>query len=293
MFAFISSYAPIKLILKPGQHIHINKMRLHIFRKVCFYEKLKKDDCFFDLRNELKDTIDRADWDSRCVSLAWDWVFIGYSSMGIARELSTSLTRHFFSSFQKRKYGRGEQILGKVMYSVACLSNALYHQLEERVADEDTTKLVCGIFPILKTAKHQLEHAEAYFKEKSISRWESMKDDADEGLGLSDDRYECGQCFGELSCYYVEALFKEKKKKGKIEKKMVCVCIQCFEQEHSLFDKKEYTFWRRLKYMSCDHLCRVIKRFESCLKEKGLHNIWWQTHIENQLLQDYKVTHEI
>ena len=76
MFLLIKfqSYCPSVFILKLGQHVLINKGRLHAFRKVTF-DELPNTDCHAAQRDELvamlkEKEIDRA---PLCLSIAYDW----------------------------------------------------------------------------------------------------------------------------------------------------------------------------------------------------------------------------
>ena len=70
----IPSYCPSVFILKPGQHVLINKGRLHAFRKMTF-DELPNTDCHAAQRSELvamlkEKKLDRA---PLCISIAYDW----------------------------------------------------------------------------------------------------------------------------------------------------------------------------------------------------------------------------
>lgn len=66
-----SSYYPSIFVLRPGQHLHINKGRLHTFRKVKA-EPLEQDDCHHDLRRTLLNE-GLTEQDELCISVAFDW----------------------------------------------------------------------------------------------------------------------------------------------------------------------------------------------------------------------------
>ena len=70
------SYCPTVLILKPGQLLHINKNRLHMFRKMTF-ESISTVDCHYQLRRqmiaELKEMAPDLKTAPLCISIAWDW----------------------------------------------------------------------------------------------------------------------------------------------------------------------------------------------------------------------------
>ena len=66
--------------------VHINKGRLHAFRKLA-PTSLPETDCHHDLRHEILQK--KADLsEDICFSIAWDWMFKGVTSEGINREVS-------------------------------------------------------------------------------------------------------------------------------------------------------------------------------------------------------------
>ena len=71
IFLFIKSpsYCPSVFILKPGQHVLINKGQLHAFRKMTF-DELPNTDCHAEQRSELVAMLNRA---PLCISIAFDW----------------------------------------------------------------------------------------------------------------------------------------------------------------------------------------------------------------------------
>lgn len=79
-------YYPSVFILKAGQLVHINKGRLHAFRKLA-PSALPDTDCHSDLRNQVRQTKEKSTEDI-CFSVAWDWMFKGVTSDGINREVS-------------------------------------------------------------------------------------------------------------------------------------------------------------------------------------------------------------
>lgn len=81
-------YCPSVFILKPGQMVHINKGRLHAFRKLST-SSLYVTDCHHDLRQNLRESIGSTE--QLCFSIAWDWMFKGVTSEGINREFSSIL----------------------------------------------------------------------------------------------------------------------------------------------------------------------------------------------------------
>jgi hypothetical protein len=91
--ALFCSYYPSVFILKPGQCVHINKGRLHAFRKLTF-DNLPEEDCHSSLRNTLvkKLTEENKVMVKPCVSVAWDWFYIGITRHGIEKEVTHAMT---------------------------------------------------------------------------------------------------------------------------------------------------------------------------------------------------------
>jgi hypothetical protein len=58
-------------MLKPGQHVHINKGRLHAFRKMT-EDKLPDNDCHAQLRQVLIKELGEGNV-PLCISVAFDW----------------------------------------------------------------------------------------------------------------------------------------------------------------------------------------------------------------------------
>ncbi|CAB9515529.1 histone chromosomal protein 6 [Seminavis robusta] len=97
------NYCVSRFILKEGQCVHINKGRLHAFRKMT-NERLPysvpadpSDDCHAFLRANLKmpgtneTVVGPGKPEILCISVAWDWMFRGVTAKGINREVVSSL----------------------------------------------------------------------------------------------------------------------------------------------------------------------------------------------------------
>jgi hypothetical protein len=65
------SYCPSVFILKEGQHVLINKGRLHAFRKLTV-DRLPANDCHASLREELVESR-KLTTSPLCISIAFDW----------------------------------------------------------------------------------------------------------------------------------------------------------------------------------------------------------------------------
>lgn len=83
-------YCPSVFTLEPGDLIHINKGRLHAFRKMST-SKLPEWDCHAEHRRNLIESKGIAGEEKLCVSIAWDWMYRGVTPAGINREVCTVL----------------------------------------------------------------------------------------------------------------------------------------------------------------------------------------------------------
>jgi len=83
------NYYPSVFILKPGQYLHINKGRLHAFRKLS-PSRLPPADCHASLRHNLLRDEKLAD-EQLCLSVAWDWMYQGVTAEGTNREVASML----------------------------------------------------------------------------------------------------------------------------------------------------------------------------------------------------------
>jgi hypothetical protein len=97
---FYCSYCPTVCIVKPGQLIHLNKGRLHAFRKMST-AKLPEQDCHFELREQVK-AEKNFKGEELCISVAWDWMFRGVTAEGIHREVCSVLE----ATILNRKHGK-------------------------------------------------------------------------------------------------------------------------------------------------------------------------------------------
>ena len=70
--------------------LHINKGRLHAFRKLSPFA-LPSFDCHAELRAQLLKKIDNPGEEKTCTSIAWDWEFKGVTAEGIDQEVTSML----------------------------------------------------------------------------------------------------------------------------------------------------------------------------------------------------------
>ena len=72
--SIVFRYCPSVFILKPGQHLLINKGRLHAFRKLTF-DELPVNDCHAQLRKNMISELKAQNIHQPplCISVAFDW----------------------------------------------------------------------------------------------------------------------------------------------------------------------------------------------------------------------------
>ena len=92
----------------PGQLVHINKGRLHAFRKL-WPEYLQEIDCHYVLRRDLLDNLKAEGIDRTtpeeflCFSIAWDWMYRGVTVEGINRETAAILECSILNRLHNRQ----------------------------------------------------------------------------------------------------------------------------------------------------------------------------------------------
>jgi len=92
-------YQPTLLILKEGDHIHINKGRLYAFRTPSS-NMLPETDCHYLLRSELLETI--RELPDLSWGISWKWMNRGVTALGVHKEVSHSID----AALMNRKCGR-------------------------------------------------------------------------------------------------------------------------------------------------------------------------------------------
>jgi len=90
IYFFTYRYCPSIFTLEPGDLVHINKGRLHAFRKMST-SKLPGSDCHAERRRKIIESKGIAGEEIQCVSVAWDWMYRGVTPAGINREISAVL----------------------------------------------------------------------------------------------------------------------------------------------------------------------------------------------------------
>jgi len=84
-----NSYYPCVFVLKPRQHLHINKGRIHAFRKASHIPR-EAHDCHAGVTSRIFEE-DMIEQDVLCTSVAWNWMYRGTTCEGITEEVSQSL----------------------------------------------------------------------------------------------------------------------------------------------------------------------------------------------------------
>lgn len=135
------NYCPSVFILKPGQFMHINKGRIHAFRKMST-TSLPTSDCHSLLRKALIQD-ECITTEVFCLSIAWDWIYRGYTRGGIKKELESTLACARLS--QERK----KPSLAIIETSLLHLALTTVSQLEqENETGQDGGKNSLDLMPI-------------------------------------------------------------------------------------------------------------------------------------------------
>ena len=132
------SYCVSRFILKEGQCVHINKGRLHAFRKVT-NEPLAADDCHAKLRANLRipgtnePLVGPGKPELLCFSVAWDWMFRGVTASGINREVVSTIE----CAALNRKYGAMSLAIPEL--SLIQMARTLAPKVEEKALGNSNT----------------------------------------------------------------------------------------------------------------------------------------------------------
>lgn len=132
---FGCSYGPTVFILKPGQCLHINKGRLHSFRKL-EKKELREADCFKDLREKYVHEHNQP-LNNICLSVAWDWFFQGKTANGAKNEIN-----YAFESSEVHKWtGRADRAPGMPSQLLMAAGKALTTKKLEDMSEWDKAVL--------------------------------------------------------------------------------------------------------------------------------------------------------
>lgn len=216
--------------------VHINKGRLHAFRKLSPVE-LPQTDCHHDLRKDIMPTLDPSKL--LCVSIAWDWMFKGVTSEGINREVSSILECARLNQHHKIQ---SLAIPETALLFLARLNITKHDQsisCNESDCVPDAKTVLRGILPGLTYVVHKHNSAA-----KSCQNWKptsgsheqvnintkpNAKENSDlfalDPYGSSD--YFCQICMEELSNVYMHCDGCEK-----LLAKDYNICVTCHSEGH-------------------------------------------------------------
>ena len=125
--------------------VHINKGRIHAFRKLSTSD-LPADDCHATLRAELLER-EKIKKDELCISVAWDWMYRGVTEAGIRRELAATLNCAALNR------NRAIKSLGIAEVALLHMSRSIRDQRRRTEGRhyQPTTEVICrGILPALR-----------------------------------------------------------------------------------------------------------------------------------------------
>ena len=146
--------------MEPGQVVHINKGRLHAFRKMGPSE-LPKSDCHFELRKK-KLSSKQLLTETNCCSIAWDWMFKGVTSEGINREMSSILEcSRLLSEYDLQSLAIPETAL----IFLAQHNIALHKSCSSQVSTALT--ILRGILPSLEFVVHRQRSLASYCEQQA------------------------------------------------------------------------------------------------------------------------------
>ena len=228
------NYCPSVFILRPGQHVHINKGRIHAFRKVTL-DSLREADCHFDLRAELLKSEDLKGASPNCISVAWDWMFTGSDAAGINREVTCTMES---ASLCRQN---NVETLAVPHFSLLCLASRLAVErkdwlpflgtpTEEQAEGKPSSDDLCrGILPSLRHIIHsEKERTNGEDFKRSSKRMADM--DYNSNKTTVDPRgndYNCKTCGSELANLYFHCMGCENHLSMDFN-----ICALCHEEKH-------------------------------------------------------------
>ena len=212
-------YCPSVFVLKPGQLVHINKGRLHAFRKLA-PSPLPPTDCHAVQRQLLLDSKEDGKGEDICFSIAWDWMFKGVTSEGINREVSGIVECSALNQVQKLQSFAvpetallflAQKCIAKILSSPKSLFKIDFPARAQLNASEPDAKSVLrGILPSLEytVRRHELaietSTPSGSIAEKRPDTWRDPMHYSIDPYGNED--YVCIGCGVELSNVYYHCL---------------------------------------------------------------------------------------
>ena len=226
-------------ILGPGELLHINKGRLHAFRKMS-KDLLPTRDCHFGLRKEkLKELEQKGSLDLLCVSVAWDWMFLGDTPRTVNRELSTSLlASRCCRNLKMPCLGIPETSLlrlSQICSSHVVLPTEESKKLKQPKKSDTYSRRHFQALGIQPSIDYWFQCQSSYLKAQSDSKESGSKNrngapkldsqtaEIDE---FGNEGWTCACCFAELSNFYYHCTACEK---SSSRSKDFNVCYDCHE----------------------------------------------------------------
>ena len=127
-------------MLKPGQLLHINKGRLHAFRKMSC-SQLEKNDCHSAIRSQVINDF-KITKDVVCMSVAWDWMYRGKTYEGIKEEVVQTL--------DSVRLARDHNMQSLAIPQLSIIETAKFHLAKYKVAIRKKGKFM-GRPPLLSS----------------------------------------------------------------------------------------------------------------------------------------------
>lgn len=192
-------YCPVVLILGPGELLHINKGRLHAFRKLDLNRKLPETDCHHEMRLDMKGKLKQDSASKPCMSIAWDYNYIGISARGRANSMLDA-----FRSERRNSYN-ADLSLGSGGYFRYNYANSVLAQM-----NENTGKILPGICLSLQYLLQKMKLEETIVQEHMAHpqfiplatkvKFEEVKEEP----YFSGKDYTCGFCNGEIISVFMQ-----------------------------------------------------------------------------------------
>ena len=217
--------------------MHINKGRLHAFRKLspC---PLPTDDCHAILRSHLLASANLPE-EYVCISIAWDWMYRGVTEAGIKRELSAMLRCSVLNKDRKLKSLAIPEVSLLHMARSISLVTEESHSPCSGPYRADPKVISRGILPSLRLVVEAHKHARvlalaaAEESPDSLTIVPQTDADMDPQLALinayGSEDYSCRVCSTELSNVYCHC-----ERCKKLLKKDYNICVECFVAKQHL-----------------------------------------------------------
>ena len=207
------SYCPSVFLLQSGQTLHIPKGCIHAFRKLS-NSPLPPDDCHAALRKQYLEG-KSANEEEICISIAWDWAWLGGSS--------TSTVEQEFNYLSDAASINRDLCIGPGVAHVLSLL-----QMAERIAHLqakskkdlkynllEPSRLAYAIYPNLKKVVESEENLVAHCMGLSLAQGRFTVCNKKEAAG-----YSCSICKSELFNYFWRCRDRNKEEDW---------CLTCFK----------------------------------------------------------------